>query len=38
MAYFAHETAEIEAGAVIGDGTKIWNHAQIRGGGYWEKL
>lgn len=33
MAYFAHETAEIEAGAVIGDGTKIWNHAQIRGGG-----
>lgn len=35
MSYYAHETAEIEDGAVIGEGTKIWNQAHIRGGGNW---
>lgn len=28
--WFAHETAEVSKKAVIGEGTKIWNHAQIR--------
>lgn len=32
MNYFVHETAEVELGAIVGDGTKIWNHAQIRSG------
>lgn len=27
-----HETAEVETGASIGEGTRIWNHAQIRKG------
>ncbi len=30
--YFAHESAAVEAGALIGDDTRIWNHCQIRGG------
>ncbi len=30
MGYFAHETAQIEENAKIGDGTRIWNHSQIR--------
>lgn len=30
MAFFAHETAEVSDKAIIGDGTKIWNHAQVR--------
>lgn len=28
--YFAHETAHVEAGAVIGEGTKIWHNAHVR--------
>ena len=28
--YFAHKTAEIEKGALIGDGTKVWHGAHIR--------
>lgn len=28
--YFAHNTAEVSKDAVIGDGTKIWNQAQVR--------
>jgi len=30
MGTFFHETAEVSEQAVIGDGTKIWNHAQVR--------
>jgi acetyltransferase-like isoleucine patch superfamily enzyme len=30
--YFAHETAVVEDGAVIGDGTRIWHHAHVRDG------
>lgn len=30
MAYYNHETAEISKDAVIGEGTKVWNHSQIR--------
>ena len=26
----AHETAIVEDGATIGDGTKIWHHAHVR--------
>ena len=29
---FIHETAEVSKEAVIGDGTKIWNQAQVREG------
>ncbi len=29
MAYFAHETAVIDDGCVIGDGTKIWHFSHI---------
>ena len=36
MAYYVHETAEVENGAVIGDNTKIWNQAQVRRGGILE--
>jgi UDP-2-acetamido-3-amino-2,3-dideoxy-glucuronate N-acetyltransferase len=32
MDYFAHETAVIDAGAVIGAGTKIWHFAHICSG------
>lgn len=28
--YFAHPTADVAASALIGDGTRIWNYAQIR--------
>lgn len=31
--YFAHPTAVVEDGAVVGEGTKIWHHAHIRSGG-----
>lgn len=31
QAYFAHETAVIDAGAVIGAGTKIWHFSHILG-------
>lgn len=30
--YFAHETAVIDAGCVIGDGTKIWHFSHIMNG------
>lgn len=30
--YWAHKTVEIEKGAKIGDGTKIWNNSQIKKG------
>lgn len=29
---FVHDTASVEEGASVGAGTKIWNHAQVRGG------
>lgn len=29
MNYFAHETAVIDAGCIIGDGTKIWHFSHI---------
>ena len=32
MTYFAHETAVVDAGAVIGDGTKIWHFSHISTG------
>jgi acetyltransferase-like isoleucine patch superfamily enzyme len=32
MTIFIHETAEVSKDAVIGEGTKIWHHAQIREG------
>ncbi len=32
MNYFAHETAIVDDGASIGDGTKIWHFAHIFGG------
>ncbi|MFW6134256.1 MAG: DapH/DapD/GlmU-related protein [Elusimicrobiota bacterium] len=28
--YYSHKTAEIESGASIGQGTKIWNNSQVR--------
>ncbi len=28
--YYAHPSAEVSSNASIGDGTKIWNHCQIR--------
>ena len=30
MSVFIHQTAEVSENAVIGDGTKIWNLAQVR--------
>ncbi|MCD6381007.1 MAG: N-acetyltransferase [Candidatus Odinarchaeota archaeon] len=32
MKYFVHDTAVVEEGAVVGDGTKIWHHAHVRSG------
>ena len=32
MSGIAHETAVVEDGAVIGEGTKIWHHAHVRTG------
>lgn len=32
MGYFAHETAVIDEGAVIGDGTKVWHFTHIMPG------
>ena len=29
---FIHETAEVSSDASIGEGTKIWNQAQVREG------
>jgi len=29
---FVHETAIVEAGAVLGEGTRVWHHAQVREG------
>lgn len=30
--YFVHDTADVESRVTIGDGAKIWNHAQLRSG------
>lgn len=30
--YFVHDTAIVEAGALIGDGTKVWHHTHVRSG------
>ena len=32
MSYFAHETAVVDAGCVIGDGTKIWHFSHLMPG------
>lgn len=32
MKYFAHETAIVDAGAVIGEGTRIWHWVHVSGG------
>lgn len=32
MTFRAHETAVIEDGATVGDGTRVWHHAHVRGG------
>ncbi len=32
MNWYAHETAIVEEGAQIGDGTRIWHHAHVRSG------
>lgn len=32
QAFFAHSTADVSAKAVIGSGTKIWQHCQVREG------
>ena len=32
MAYFAHDSAFVETGAIIGDGTRIWHQAHVREG------
>ncbi len=32
MNYFAHETAVIDAGCEIGEGTKIWHFSHIMSG------
>ena len=29
MAFFKHETAIVDAGAVVGDGTKIWHFSHV---------
>lgn len=30
--YFAHETATIDDGAIIGDGTKVWHYSHVASG------
>lgn len=32
MSYFKHDSAIVDEGAIIGEGTKIWHHAHIREG------
>ena len=32
MSYFAHETAVVDEGAQIGEGTKVWHFSHISGG------
>jgi UDP-2-acetamido-3-amino-2,3-dideoxy-glucuronate N-acetyltransferase len=32
MAYFVHETADIDSGVLIGASARIWHYAQVRGG------
>ncbi len=32
MSYFAHESAYVDDGATIGDGTKIWHFCHVMGG------
>lgn len=34
MNYFVHPTAEVAADASVGEGTRIWNQAQVRGGAH----
>jgi UDP-2-acetamido-3-amino-2,3-dideoxy-glucuronate N-acetyltransferase len=29
---FVHDTASVEPGATVGDGTKVWHHSQVRSG------
>lgn len=29
---FVHETAIVETGAIVGDGTRVWHHSQVRTG------
>ena len=29
---FVHPTADVEAGAVIGEGTRVWSNSQVRVG------
>src|SRR5438128_785071 len=30
MSLFVHQTAEVSKRAIVGEGTKIWHHAQVR--------
>lgn len=32
MSFFAHETAVVEDGAVLGEGVRVWHHAHVRAG------
>jgi UDP-2-acetamido-3-amino-2,3-dideoxy-glucuronate N-acetyltransferase len=32
MTWFAHDTAIVEPGAIVGDGTRIWHHSHVRDG------
>ncbi len=32
MQFFIHETASVEDGATIGDGSSVWHHSQVRQG------
>jgi acetyltransferase-like isoleucine patch superfamily enzyme len=32
MSFYSHETAIVEEGANVGEGTKIWHHAHVRNG------
>jgi len=32
MASFIHQTAVVDAGAIIGEGTKVWHFVHVRGG------
>jgi acetyltransferase-like isoleucine patch superfamily enzyme len=34
QSYTAHETAVVEAGAVVGDGARVWHHAHVRSGSH----
>ena len=30
--FFVHETAVVEDGALVGRGSQVWHHAQVRAG------